>query len=66
MAMQKLRAQSYKTLPDPFVIPYVKRRATIRRSLIFNTNSFASKFLILLTKIVYMYLKVVLGKVFQQ
>ena len=47
-------------------IPYVKKRATIGRSLIFNTNSFASKILTLLTKIVYMYLKVVLGKVFQQ
>ena len=47
-------------------IPYVKRRAKIGRSLIFNLNSFASKFLTLLTKTVYMYLKVVLGKVFQQ
>ena len=47
-------------------IPYVKRRATIGRSLIFNPNSFASKILTLLTKTVYMYLKVVLGKVFQQ
>ena len=46
-------------------IPYVKRRATIGRSLIFNPNSFASKILTLLTKTVYMYLKVVLGKVFQ-